>query len=37
MSIQDVIKKSILESGAYDGATLVTIAPSLMMTVLMGL
>lgn len=36
MSIQDFIKKSILESGAFDGATLVNIALGLITAVLMG-
>ena len=36
MSVQDFIKKSILESGAFDGANLTTIALSLITAVLMG-
>lgn len=36
MSIQDFIKKSILESGAFDGASLTTIALGLITAVLMG-
>ena len=36
MSIQDFIKKSILESGAFDGASLTSIALGLVTAVLMG-
>lgn len=36
MSIQDFIKKSILESGAFDGASLTSIALGLITAVLMG-
>lgn len=36
MSIQDFIKKSILESGAFDGASLTSIALGLLTAVLMG-
>ena len=36
MSVQDLIKKSILESGAFDGANLTTLALSLATAVLMG-
>ena len=36
MSVQDFIKKSILESGAFDGANLTNIALSLTTAVLMG-
>ena len=36
MSIQDFIKKSILESGAFDGASLISIALGLITAVLMG-
>lgn len=36
MSIQDFIKKSILESGAFDGASLTKIALGLITAVLMG-
>ena len=36
MSIQDFIKKSILESGAFDGASLTNIALGLVTAVLMG-
>ena len=36
MSIQDFIKKSILESGAFDGASLTTIALGLITAVVMG-
>ena len=36
MSIQDLIKKSILESGAFDGASLTTIALGLVTAILMG-
>ena len=36
MSIQDFIKKSILESGAFDGASLTNIALGLITAVLMG-
>ena len=36
MSVQDVIKKSILESGAFDGASLVKIALGLLTAVAMG-
>lgn len=36
MSVQDVIKKSILESGAFDGASLVRIALGLLTAVAMG-
>lgn len=36
MSVQDFIKKSILESGAFDGASLTTIALGLITAVLMG-
>ena len=36
MSVQDFIKKSILESGAFDGASLTNIALGLITAVLMG-
>ena len=36
MSVQDFIKKSILESGAFDGASLTNIALGLVTAVLMG-
>lgn len=36
MSVQDFIKKSILESGAFDGASLTSIALGLITAVLMG-
>ena len=36
MSIQDFIKKSILESGAFDGASLTSIVLGLVTAVLMG-
>lgn len=36
MSVQDFIKKSILESGAFDGASLTSIALGLVTAVLMG-
>ena len=36
MSVQDFIKKSILESGAFDGASLTTIALGLITAILMG-
>ena len=36
MSVQDVIKKSILESGAFDGAGLTSIALGLITAILMG-
>ncbi len=36
MSVQDFIKKSILESGAYDGASLASIALGLITALLMG-
>lgn len=36
MSVQDFIKKSILESGAFDGASLANIALGLITAVLMG-
>ncbi len=36
MSIQDMIKKSILESGAFDGASLTNIALGIVTAVLMG-
>lgn len=36
MSVQDFIKKSILESGAFDGASLASIALGLITAVLMG-
>ena len=36
MSIQDFIKKSILESGAFDGATLTSIALGIITALLMG-
>lgn len=36
MSVQDFIKKSILESGAFDGASLASIALGLLTAVLMG-
>ena len=36
MSVQDLIKKSILESGAFDGASLTTIALGLITAILMG-
>ena len=36
MSVQDVIKKSILESGAFDGASLTSIALGLTTAILMG-
>ena len=36
MSIQDFIKKSILESGAFDGASLTTITLGLLTAVIMG-
>lgn len=36
MSVQDFIKKSILESGAFDGASLATIALGLLTAVVMG-
>lgn len=36
MSVQDLIKKSILESGAFDGASLTSIALGLVTAVLMG-
>ena len=36
MSIQDFIKKSILESGAFDGASITTIALGLVTAVVMG-
>ena len=36
MSVQDFIKKSILESGAFDGASLATIALGLITAVVMG-
>ena len=36
MSIQDFIKKSILESGAFDGASLTNIVLGLVTAVLMG-
>lgn len=36
MSVQDVIKKSILESGAFDGASLTSIALGLITAILMG-
>ena len=36
MSVQDFIKKSILESGVFDGATLTNIALGLITAVLMG-
>lgn len=36
MSIQDFIKKSILESGAFDGASITSIALGLVTAVLMG-
>lgn len=36
MSIQDFIKKSILESGAFDGASLTTIALGILTALIMG-
>lgn len=36
MSIQDIIKKSILESGAFDGASLTSIVLGLLTAILMG-
>ena len=36
MSVQDVIKKSILESGAFDGGTLTNIALGLITALIMG-
>lgn len=36
MSVQDVIKKSILESGVFDGASLASIALGLLTAVIMG-
>jgi len=36
MSVQDFIKKSILESGAYDGATLANIAMGIITALIMG-
>ena len=36
MSVQDLIKKSILESGAFDGASLTNIALGLITAILMG-
>lgn len=36
MSVQDFIKKSILESGAYDGASLATIGLGLLTALIMG-
>ena len=36
MSIQDVIKKSILESGAFDGLSLTNIALGLITAIIVG-
>ena len=36
MSVQDFIKKSILESGAFDGASLTNIVLGLVTAVVMG-
>lgn len=36
MSVQDLIKKSILESGAFDGASITTIALGLITALIMG-